>query len=261
MYPVLFKIGPLEVKTYGLMLVVSFVVGYLTTRPRVLKKGIDQDVLLDLCFYILLSAIVGSRIFYAVTHLSEYSDNPLSIFYIWEGGLSMMGGILLSLAVSWLYLKLKEIDFYLMADLLSPAIALGVALTRVGCFLYGCCYGLPCELPWAVQFPAVSAAGSHFHQPIHPAQLYAVAYGLLIFAILLLVERRRPPAGVMFGSLLVLYGTARFTVDFFRYYEPQQYILSAPLPLTNNQLICLGLFAFGCYRILAAFRTRRAGGG
>ncbi|MFC1614602.1 prolipoprotein diacylglyceryl transferase [Gemmatimonadota bacterium] len=257
----LFRLGPLEIKTYGMMLVVSFITGYLITRPRVVKRGIDQDILLDLCFYILLSAIAGSRIFYAITHLDEYSGNPLSVFYIWEGGLSMMGGVLLSLAVSWLYLKLKGIEFFLMADLLAPAIALGVGLTRIGCFLYGCCYGLPCELPWAVHFPDMSAAGSHFHQAIHPVQLYAIAYGLLIFGILLLIERKHPPIGVLFGALLVLYGTARFIVDFFRYYEPQQFVLQSPLPLTNNQLICLGLFAFGCYRLLAAYRGKKAEGG
>ena len=258
MYPVLFKLGPLEIKTYGVMLVVSCVTGYLVSRPRVQRRGIDQEILLDLCFYILLSSIVGSRIFYAATHLDEYSGNPLSVVYIWEGGLSMMGGVLLCLGVSWLYLRLKGVEFILMADLLSPAIALGVGITRIGCFLYGCCFGLPSQLPWAVQFPAVSAAGSHFHQPIHPAQLYAVAYGLLIFGILLLIERKRPPTGVLFGTLLILYSTARFIVDFFRYYEPQQYVFETPLPLTNNQLICLGLFVFGCYRILAAYRTRGA---
>jgi len=259
LYPVLLKLGPLEIKTYGMMLVVSFITGYLITKSRVKRRGIDQEILLDLCFYILLSAIVGSRVFYALTHMKEFSDSPFSIFYIWEGGLSMMGGVLLSLVVSWLYLKLKDVDFFLMADLLAPAIALGVGITRIGCFLYGCCFGLPSQVAWAVQFPAVSAAGSHFHQPIHPAQLYAVAYGLLIFGILLLIERRQPPTGVLFGTLLTLYSPARFLVDFLRYYEPEQYVFETPLPLTNNQLICLGLFAFGVYLILAAYRKAARG--
>src|SRR3989339_9307 len=106
------------------MLAVSFLVGYLVARKRGLSRGISQETLLDLCFWILLSAIVGSRAFYIVTHWEQYAENPLGAFSIWEGGLSMMGGVLMSLAAGWLYLKKAGVRFAAMADTLAPSIAL-----------------------------------------------------------------------------------------------------------------------------------------
>jgi len=255
LYPVLFKLGPLEIKSYGLMLAVAFMVGYLLALRRAKRNRIDHAVLLDLSFYILLSAVVGSRLFYVLTHWGQFSTHTLEVFYIWEGGLSMMGGVLLSLVVSFFFLKAKGVSFALMADTIAPSIAVGIALTRVGCFLYGCCYGLPTELAWGVQFPPNSAAGSHFHQHIHPTQLYSAGYGLVIFLLLLAIERKRPPAGVLFGSLLALYAPARFIVDFFRYYEPEQYLHLGSVSLTNNQLICILLFALGAYLIKSGLRS------
>jgi len=259
LHPVILKLGPLEIKSYGVMLAVSFLAGYFLAQRRAKAHRIDQAVLLDLSFYILLSAVIGSRVFYVITHWEQYSANPLAVFYLWEGGLSMMGGILLSLLVCYFYLKAKSIGFKLMADILAPSIALGIALTRVGCFMYGCCYGLPTELSWGVHFPVNSAAGSHFHEAIHPTQLYSSAYGIIIFLILLVIERKTPPAGVLFGSLMVLYGMARFTVDFFRYYEPEQFLIRTPVALTNNQLICIFLFLFGVYLIVSGLRSKTAG--
>ncbi|OGG05480.1 MAG: prolipoprotein diacylglyceryl transferase [Candidatus Glassbacteria bacterium RIFCSPLOWO2_12_FULL_58_11] len=259
MYPVLLRLGPLEIKSYGVMLAISFLLGYLVAQKRAARNGIDVTVLLDLCFYILISAIAGSRAFYVVTHWEEYSAHPLSALSIWEGGLSMMGGVLLGLAVSWLFLKKKGVSFTRMADTLAPSIALGVGLTRIGCFLYGCCYGLPSDVSWAIHFPPNSAAGSHFHEAIHPTQLYSSAYGFIIFLVLLLIEKMRPPSGVVFASLLLLYAAARFTIDFYRYYEPEQIIVHSPVALTNNQVICAVLFIFGLGLLIWSYRRRTAG--
>ncbi len=236
------------------MLAIAFLVGYLVAQRRARSRGIDQTAVLDLAFYILVSAIVGSRLFYVVTHWDQYAARPLAAFSIWEGGLSMMGGVLLALLVSWLYLKKREISFKAMADVVAPSLALGLAFTRVGCFLYGCCYGLPTDLPWGVQFPPGSGAGSHFHELIHPAQLYESGYGLLVFAMLLLVDRLRLPDGVLGALLLVLYASERFTLDFFRYYEPNQYVLLRPVALTNNQVINLFLFLFGLMMMIWLLR-------
>lgn len=255
MHPVIFRLGPLEIKSYGIMLAISFLVGYLVARKRGENRGVKQEVLLDLCFWILLSAIVGSRAFYIATHWDQYSDNPLGAFSIWEGGLSMMGGVLMALAVGWLYLKKNGVRFTLMADTVAPSIALGVGLTRIGCFLYGCCYGLPTELACGIIFPPESAAGYHFHVPIHPTQLYSSAYGFAIFGVLLLIERFRPPEGGLFGIFAMLYASARFTIDFYRYYEPQQYVIAQPA-LTNNQLISIALFAFGVALVIRAWLRR-----
>ncbi|MBW7996586.1 MAG: prolipoprotein diacylglyceryl transferase [Candidatus Glassbacteria bacterium] len=256
MHPVIFRLGPLEIKSYGVMLAVSFLVGYLFARKRAVHRGIRQEALLDLCFWILLSAIVGSRAFYIATHWDQYADSPLGAFSIWEGGLSMMGGVLMALAVGWLFLKKAGVRFTQMADVVAPSIALGIGLTRIGCFLYGCCYGLPTDLALGITFPEVSAAGSHFHVPIHPTQLYSSAYGFAILGILMLIDRFRPREGALFGIFAMLYAIARFTVDFYRYYEPQQYVTAQPAALTNNQIISMALFVFGAVLAVRAWRNR-----
>jgi phosphatidylglycerol:prolipoprotein diacylglycerol transferase len=250
---VIFSLGPLEIKSYGVMLAISFLVGYMVARKRAEVRGISQEALLDLCFWILLSAIVGSRAFYIVTHWDQYADSPLGAFSIWEGGLSMMGGVVMSLAAGWLYLKKAGIRFALMADVLAPSIALGIGITRIGCFLYGCCYGQPTDLACGVTFPEISAAGHHYHVPIHPTQLYSSVYGFAICGILLLIDRFRPREGALFGIFAMLYAFARFMIDFIRYYEPEQYVTTAPVALTNNQFISMALFAFGAALVVRAW--------
>ena len=158
-----------------------------------------------------------------------------------------------------------------MADIVAPSIALGLAFTRVGCFLSGCCFGKPTTLPWGVTFPADCPAGAVSsleaaargvdHLALHPTQLYASAYGLVIFVLVLAVERHLHRRGATFGALLVLYGIARFTVDFFRYYEANARVLAG---LTFNQVISAGLFSIGLlllFRPRAARRVAAVGGG
>ena len=110
--------------------------------------------------------------------------------------------------------------------------------------------------PAGVTFPDVSAAGHHFHEPIHPTQLYSSAYGFIMFGILLLIDRLRPAEGALFGIFAMLYAVARFSVDFFRYYEPQQYVTSVPVALTNNQIISMALFAFGAALAIRAWMVK-----
>ncbi len=228
MQPVLFKIGAFELRGYGLMLALSFLLGIMLAVHRAKKRDVNPNHVMDLSVIILISAIVGSRFLYVIAHLDEFRGhwldtiNPFqSSGQIGLAGLTLLGGVILSFISSFIYLRRKKLPFLRFADVVIPSVGLGIFLTRIGCFLNGCCYGLPCEQGhFCLTFPPDSAAGSIFPGvPLIPTQLYSSLYGLIIFVVLLALDRRRHFEGYLFYWFLILYGLSRFIIDFFRYYE------------------------------------------
>lgn len=249
MHPVL--LGP--VKSFGFMLAVSFALGIWLAIKRGRRAQIAPETVYDLSFLILVTSIIGVRLFYVLTHLDEFSGRPLRVFAFPEGGLTLYGGLIAAVLASWLFCRRRQLSWLKVADLLLPSVALGIGVTRIGCFLAGCCYGLPCDLPWAVRFPQHAPA---FHQfgaaGLHPSQLYSSAAGFLIFGLLLFWERRSARPGQTLGRFLLLYGCARFVIDFSRYYEPAQRWL---LGWSNNQWLSL-LLAVGGLAMLRFLSQR-----
>ena len=125
-------------------------------------------------------------------------------------------------------------------------------VTRVGCFLNGCCYGKPTDSFLGVQFPFQTVVGASFNSPIHPTQLYSAATGLVVLALLLALDRRPRPQGQLFAFYLILAGIGRFSIDLLRYYEANAYVMGS---FTVSQLISVGLCLVG---ILLLVRTRQA---
>ena len=152
MFPILFRLGSLNIYAYGFFTSIGFALGFFLAVWRGREEGIPFERMVDLLFCIVLSAIVGSRLFFVLVNLEHYRNHPLEIFRIWEGGLVFYGGLLLAVAVSLLYLKWNRIPVWKVADLFAPSIALGLFFGRIGCFFAGCCYGEACALPWAVTF-------------------------------------------------------------------------------------------------------------
>ena len=128
MRPVILELGPLNIRAYGLMLAVAFVIGIILAIRRAKKFGISSDMIMDLSLIIIVSAIAGARVFYVLFHLKEYFRNPLGIFSLWEGGLNMYGGLLFAIAASWIFLKKKNLQLLKISDIVAPSIALGLAI-------------------------------------------------------------------------------------------------------------------------------------
>lgn len=259
MHPVLIEVGWFNVYSFGLMLAVSFLVGIYVASFRAKRFGVNPQHILDLSVYLILAGVVGSRLLYVVFHLDEY-NNLLDVFALWQGGATLYGGFLLAIFAAYVFARKKDIDFLTLSDILSPSLALGIMLTRVGCYLSGCCFGKETSLPWGVVFPPDSPAGAYERQiagdvgaiaALHPTQLYAAFYGLVIFLVLMLSEKKLAKRGATFGALLVFYGIFRFTLDFFRYYEQNMKVF---LDITVNQLISIALFLLGGYLLLRKTR-------
>ncbi|MCP4292141.1 MAG: prolipoprotein diacylglyceryl transferase [bacterium] len=238
MLPVLFGF----IKSYGLMLAISFILGMWLSIRRGKKFNLPADTIVDLVFGVLVSSILGVRFFFVLTHLGEF--HPwYRVFFIWDGGLTLYGGIALSTATVWWMTRKRKIPFLVIADIFSPGVILGIGLTRLGCFMAGCCFGQPTDCACGVVFPAGSPAVRLYGEvAVHPSQLYGSLGGWLIFGMLLFMEKWSSFRGATFGRFLSLYGMSRFLVDFSRYYEPDQVMLFG---WSNNQWISIGMMFAG----------------
>jgi phosphatidylglycerol:prolipoprotein diacylglycerol transferase len=197
----------------------------------------------SLIFGVLLAGVAGARLLYALEHWSHFASRPWAVLALWEGGLTLWGGILAAVPVGiWLTHRLG-LPTWPTADVLAAPVALGAALGRLGCFLNGCCYGTPCDLPWGVRFPAGSeAALAYPGQALHPAQLYNAAAGLLVFGVVLAARPRLAGTpGRTWWLMLGLYASLRGIIDATRAYEPSARIAGLGVPVTESQAISLGL--------------------
>ncbi|MCY3772392.1 MAG: prolipoprotein diacylglyceryl transferase [Gemmatimonadetes bacterium] len=271
MYPILFEIGPLSVRTYGLLLAVSFLVGIILALRRARARGLNQNKMINMSLLIMLAGIVGARIMYVIPHWNEFSANPLDIISPFQSsgsigltGLTMYGGFIAAILVSILYLRMNGLSVWKACDAFAPSIALGIGISRVGCFMNGCCFGLPTESALGVVFPAFSAAGSFYPDVhLHPAQLYNAVLGFGLFGLLLWLDRKPRFDGFIFAVLLISEPVTRFFVDLFRYYESSMTLGSlGGLVLSVNQgisivLVGMGLLLLGWLRNRAGQRSGR----
>jgi phosphatidylglycerol:prolipoprotein diacylglycerol transferase len=248
MHPVIFHIFNFPIHSYGLMLALSFLFGIWFAGRRADKNGLEPHVISDVGFYLILSSIIGARLYYVILHFEEFRGNLWGIINPFHGGnlgiggLVMYGGFIGALLVSVIYFKIKKYPFLPYADAVAPSIGFGIFLTRIGCFLNGCCFGAPTHSSWGITFPAGSPAGYYQHEchaaALYPSQLIESVGGLLIAIIVLAVGRKKTVAGVQFYLVGILYSLLRFGVDFTRFYSPQERLGS----LSHNQIVCILFF-------------------
>jgi len=251
MRPEIFHIFDFGVPSYGFMLALSFLFGILIAARRAREAGLDPNAVLDLGILIIIGVMVGSRLYYALLHPEDFPDGLLSALNPFRegsdpaGGLVMYGGLIGGILAGFVYMRVKKISFPRYADAMAPGIPLGVFLTRIGCFLNGCCYGKGWDGPWAVTFPPTTPPG-RFQEEVHaaglhPSQLYESIGGLVVFVLLLTVGRRLSRwEGLQFYSVIIAYAVLRFMVELTRHFEPEEMVG----PLTHNQVVCVVLFLF-----------------
>jgi phosphatidylglycerol:prolipoprotein diacylglycerol transferase len=215
MHPDLFSIGPITIHTYGVMVAIGFLLGIGLALRQARKEGIPPEKISDLSFYLLLAAIIGSRIFYILLNPQPYIKNPVAILKIWEGGLVFYGGLIFAVITGVIYIKRHNLSLWQIADIFAPSIAVGHAIGRLGCFFAGCCHGRPADLPWAVTFTDPHSLAP-LGMALHPTQLYEAGGEFINFLILLLLRKRQTFRGEVFWSYVILYSILRFFVEFFR---------------------------------------------
>lgn len=259
MHPILFHIGPFSVRAYGVALAVAFLVGCWLALRRARARELSEDVMIGLFWWIIISAMVGARLHFIVAHPQDF-PRVTDAFRFWEGGLTLYGGLIAAMLASWIYLRRHRVGFLAVADVVAPSLALGEAITRIGCFVNGCCFGQPHHGALSVLYPPDSYAAYALGPGVEvwASQLLLMAALGAGFVILLLAERFVAAPGWTFGLFLVLQGIARWGVDHTRYYEAADRLTwGIPLLQTKSQLVALALLVVGVFLAARAVVTQR----
>jgi len=258
-FPELVSLGPFHLRTFGVLLATAFLVGTWISLGEARRRGIDETKLVNLVLVILVASIVGARGFYVATHPAEMAGDPLAFFRLWEGGLTLIGGFALGTIAGFAYMKLAGLPMGITADTVTPAVALGVAIARVGCFLNGCCFGRPCDLPWAVRFPPGSPADLVYHgQVVHPSQLYNALAFFALYLLTLWLRPRLKGDGQLWWLFVILFALVRFPVDATRHYETSAYVVRwAGGGLTDSEVIGIAMIAIAAILFVRAGRAPR----
>jgi phosphatidylglycerol:prolipoprotein diacylglycerol transferase len=279
MHPIIVRVaGPIKIHSYGLMLALAFLTAIWLTQRAAKRKGIDPDIVGDVAIWLLVSGVLGARLMFVILNPSLFSlRDPLGVFKIWEGGLVFYGGVLAAVPVGAFLLRRKQVDVWHFADVAAPYIAFAHAIGRIGCFLNGCCFGKPSDVPWAVTFPkfvdetgAIVGSPVYEHQlyfcdpplitanaarslPVHPTQLYSALGLTIIGCLLLFLWKRRMFRGQIFWSYVLLYAVFRFFVEIFRADNPE--ILWG---LTISQVVGIFLFLSAAVILVCGLIVSRA---
>ena len=244
MHPIILKIGPVVIYSYGLMLALGFAIAVYLVRRRAEIEGIKSSVIVDLCFCIIVTGIIGARLLYVFENYDYYLKNPLEIPMINKGGLILYGGIILASVTTIIFVKVRSLHLWKVADLLMPYVAFGQAIGRIGCLLNGCCYGKPTAGLFGVNMPG------HYTK-IHPTQLFESVAMLFIFFALLLLRKRKKYDGQIFFYYVIFYSIIRFLIEFLR--GDNQVVF---LALTLSQIISL-LLLFSAFIAMPIVASRK----
>ncbi len=251
MYPILLKIGPLVIHTYGVMVALGFLAAVILSSSRAHEYGLERDRILDLSFWILLAALVGARALEIITNLAYYQMDWWKMFKIWEGGLSYFGGLAGGVAGGVVYCLKTKLPVWTTGDLLAPYLALGQAIGRIGCFFAGCCYGKACDYWFALKFENTQSLAPT-GIPLYPTQIFEAVGDFVVFLLLLNISRRRQFPGQIFLLYFVLYASVRLVVEFYRGDNP---VLG--LGFTLYQFICIAILVVALVIYVVKWKKQR----
>lgn len=244
LYVVVNRVGPLHVRSYGVMMMLSFCTALTWMYVDRERWGFTGRQVLQVALLGFVGGLLGARIGFVLLSWREYAGELPTIMNLWRGGMSWHGGLAGALLLLYIGTRVMGVSFARAFDLSAPGVALAYAVARVGCFLNGCCWGRSSDLPWAVTFPE-AASGAPAGVPLHPTQLYSVL-GTLVFTLPLLLYASRwlkKPFDRFLG-FLVLSSVVRFVVEYYRRGASAEVCAALP-QLTVAQVASLAVIVVG----------------
>ena len=230
-------LGPIPIRAWGLLVALGFLVGILFSRFLARKDKNLQEHIVNLGLWSLLGGIFGSRLLFILTDFKYFLNNPIEIFQIWNGGMSIVGGLILAILFNYLYIQKHKLNFWKLGDLIAPGLALGLAIGRVGCFLIHDHVGTVMAVPhfWGINFEG---------QIRHENALYLILSNALMFVFLLILRHFAKKEGMVFLGFLAWYSLARISLDFFRDFEVKYF------NLTDAQWLSIGIILFAFFYLI-----------
>lgn len=236
MHPILLHLGSFTIRSWGLMVMIGIIVGVLLSMWEAGRRGVDPENIIDLTILLIISGMVGARVIYVLANFNEYRNNLGLAFSIRSGGLAWPGAFLFALIATIFFVRWRKLSFWLLADILSPYIALGYAIGRIGCFLNGCCFGKITEPAWW----SVYMLGAYRY----PTQIFSSLASFIIFLFLVTRDWYDKP-GKRFLAYIILYCVYRFIVEFFRYNATYIYSLSITQWGMLGTIVVVSLIMYG----------------
>ncbi len=254
MHPVLFKIGPIVIHTYGVMVALGFIMGMWYSAREAERLGLDVNKILDLAFWVLIGGLIGARLLFIITLWKDFMHYPLEMLKVWKGGLVWYGGVIGGGLTAYYYIKKHNLPFWPVIDIISTAAFIGLAFGRLGCTSAGCCHGkvIPWADPknppwWALVFTddrslvPLSMRG----KPLYPTQPLSSLCAFCLFSFLLVWRRYKKFDGELFSLALIIYSVYRFLIEFLRGDKIRGFVI--PGVLSTSQFIGIFTFLAGIY--------------
>jgi len=250
--PIIFAIGPVAVRWYGLMYVLGFVAAWFLANRRSKEpwSPIKPEQVDDLIFYAMVGVIVGGRLGYCIVYGWQlWLEDPLYVFKITQGGMSFHGGLVGVMTAMWLYGRKIGKGMWQITDFMAPFVPIGLGTGRVGNFINGELWGKETTVPWSFNVNG---------QSLHPSQLYeALLEGLVLFVILWVFSRKERPYLAVSGMFLFWYGAFRFFVEFYRVPDADKgYILFGWV--TQGQILTAPMIVLGAILLFMAYKNDKA---
>lgn len=250
--PIIFSIGAVKIRWYGLMYVVGFLLAWWLARKRAAQSWsvIKPNQIDDMVFYAMLGVILGGRLGYTFVYgWQQIAEDPLYVFRVWEGGMSFHGGLAGVLIAMWLFGRRTGLRMWEVTDFVAPLVPLGLGFGRIGNFINSELWGKPTDVPWAFNINGVGR---------HPSQLYeAILEGFVLFIILWLFSSKQRPYMAVSGLFLVCYGAFRFFVEFYRVPDAHLDYLALGW-VTMGQVLSAPMIVIGAVLLFMAARNSRS---
>jgi len=258
--PILISLGPLNIYWYGVFIILGVLAASLVVLKLAESYKISKSLVIDSIFYLVLFGIIGARLYHVFLELPFYVKNPLNIFMLWRGGLAIHGGIIAGLITGYYFARKHKLDFWQLAAIYAPALALAQAIGRWGNYFNQEIFGRPTDLPWGIPIATANRIPEFFNgQFFHPVFLYESTGNLLIFLALIYFHvwiikkfdiNKIKFIGYKLLTLgyLLLYSALRFLMEFIRIDSTPEY-LGLRLPQIVSLLIILLSVLYG-YKIL-----------
>ena len=244
MHPLLLKIGPIPIHTYGFMIAIGFICAMSLVKRLAARAGLDPERMMDLSFWCLVMGFAGCRVLFIITQLPQFLADPLAVFRVWEGGLVFFGGPLVAVPFGIWYTRKYKMSFINAMDCILPGLVLGHMFGRFGCLGAGCCYGKPTEMPWGIRLNSELVDASMRGIPLHPTQLYEASALFILLLGLLWVFKHRKFQGQVSLTYFMAYPIIRSIIEIYRGDTVRGFVIQDVLSTSQFISILVFLAAF-----------------